>query len=167
MNHLRSIFGAAILLGAFLVPSSVSAQVSPFGQYQLMLPKRNVDRSLDISRNYSGNISESRGQRLYQNQKKAVTPFSTSSYQLKEVKKESPEYFEFEKPALLPWESLHYKNRVKKAYQMTDRYEGRYKDPILDSRPSPIQYNRKYRSAKNELDGQRSGRNKLYNWYLR
>lgn len=69
-------------------------------------------------------------------------------------------------PGLLPWESLTYKNRVRRAFRQMDLSELPYMKPETEANKGRIHYTRPNRSARGTLDGEVSGKKKLLRYYF-
>ncbi len=68
-------------------------------------------------------------------------------------------------PGLLPWEALTFKNRVRRAMNKMDISELPYMKPEVKAKKHVIHYDRLNRSARGTLNGERTGKNKLWKLY--
>lgn len=165
---MKFIVSTIVLAGAAMfVPAQASA-TSIADVFELMFSK-NVDRSedLDAARSRSNRqVTMSRGEELFEAGKEMRQGTSSSDYRIRSRYRRTPDYYDVETPGLQPWEALTYKSRVKKAYDLTNQYDMRFQKPEIEAKRKVVRYDRKYRSNRGELSGQRSGKAKLYRLYF-
>ncbi|MCF7917474.1 hypothetical protein K9L27_00480 [Candidatus Gracilibacteria bacterium] len=155
-----------LLVAGTIVPTIGFAQSEMAATFDLLFPDRTIERSPDLAgnRKHSSPATLSRGQEIFAN-RTISEGTSASDNKLQSQADRSPESYEVVQPGLQPWVAMHYKNRIRKAFEMT-KFEEVNKKPIIEVKQEQIRYDRKYRSAKNTLDGERGGKNKLYRQFF-
>jgi hypothetical protein len=165
----KFITSIALLVSVAITTSASVFAASVTDVFQLIFPKRTIDRSEDINKQRDRPTQQNtlyRGKSLFESGKEMRQGTSYSDYRIRSRHRRTPDYYNVEIPGLQPWESLTYKARVKKAYDLTNQYDMRFQKPKIEAKRKIVRYNRKYRSHRNELSEQRSGKSKLYRLYF-